>query len=396
MKDTLVIGSRGSMLALTQAAIVKAQLQTLHPSLHVVVEVISTSGDVNRQPLSVIGGKGVFTKELEDALLDLRIDLAVHSLKDLPTVIPEGLAIAAICKREDPRDALVLPHDRRGAANLAALPKRSVVGTSSPRRLAQLKHVRSDLVFKDLRGNVDTRLRKLDEGQYDALVLACAGLRRLGLENRISAALSIEEMLPAVGQGALAVETRAEDEDTIAIVAGLDHKFSRLACIAERAFLRALGGGCLLPIAAYAVVRDKRVRLSGLVSDTEGSRIVRERITGNSTTRSCSAASWLNCFSSAAPVSCWRKNNEEFSRSTTSSRLHRRSEGPSVSSHARKGVVDIQSSFLSTEGAQPVSALRALISGGVCPRPHGRGYLNSGPADLGRKLPDHCLTWNSN
>ena len=155
-----------------------------------------------------------------------------------------------------------------------------MVGTSSPRRLAQLKHLRGDLVFKDLRGNVDTRLRKLDEGQYDALVLACAGLRRLGLEDRISAALSAEEMLPAVGQGALAVETRADDEDTITIAAGLDHKFTRLACIAERAFLHSLGGGCLLPIAGYAIVRDKRVRLSGLVCDAEGRRIVRDRITG--------------------------------------------------------------------------------------------------------------------
>lgn len=285
MKDTLVIGSRGSKLALTQAAIVKAQLQTLNPSLRVDVKVVNTSGDVKTEPLSVIGGKGIFTKELEEALLDRRIDLAVHSLKDLPTEIPEGLAIAAICKREDPRDALVLPHNRRSAPPkgdnyLAALPKRSVVGTSSPRRLAQLKHLRSDLVFKDLRGNVDSRLRKLDEGQYDALLLACAGLRRLGLERRISAALSTDQMLPAVGQGALAVETRADDEDTIAIAVGLDHKFSRLACIAERAFLRSLGGGCQLPIAAYAIVRDKRVRLSGLVCDTEGRRIVRDRISG--------------------------------------------------------------------------------------------------------------------
>jgi len=285
MKDTLVIGSRGSKLALTQAAIVKTQLQTLHPSLRVVVEVITTSGDVKTEPLSVIGGKGVFTKELEEALLDRRIDLAVHSLKDLPTIIPEGLAIAAICKREDPRDALVLGRNQRGATakgetGLAMLPKGSVVGTSSPRRLAQLKHLRADLVFKDLRGNVDTRLRKLDEGQYDALVLACAGLRRLGLEGRISAALSTDQMLPAVGQGALAVETRADDVDTIATAVGLDHKFSRLACIAERAFLRSLGGGCMLPIAAHAVVRDKRIKLSGLVSDTDGRRNVRERITG--------------------------------------------------------------------------------------------------------------------
>ncbi|HWN11612.1 MAG TPA: hydroxymethylbilane synthase [Pyrinomonadaceae bacterium] len=285
MKTKIIIGSRGSKLALTQAAIVKAQIQSSYPDLKVSVEIIQTSGDVKTEPLSLIGGKGVFTKELEEVLLDSRIDMAVHSLKDLPTTIPEGLTIAAICKREDPRDALVLSHNRGGVAgnspiDLSALAKGSVVGTSSPRRLAQLKHLRGDLVFKDLRGNVDTRLRKLDQGEYDALLLACAGLRRLGLENRISAALSTEQILPAVGQGALAVETRADDEETIAIAGSLDHKFTRLACLAERAFLRTLGGGCLLPIAAHAVVRDKRIRLNGLVCDPHGRQVMRDRDTG--------------------------------------------------------------------------------------------------------------------
>jgi len=283
MKDTIVIGSRGSKLALTQAGIVKAQLQVAHPALAVTIEIIKTSGDVNTEPLSVIGGQGVFTKELEEALLGGRIDVAVHSLKDLPTVMPEGLLLAAICKREDPRDALVLPR-KKGAASITSLSnlaKSAIVGTSSPRRLAQLKHLRRDLIFKDLRGNVDTRLRKLDEGHYDALVLACAGLRRLGLEGRISAALSAEQILPAVGQGALGIETRADDEETIAVAGALDHKFTRLACVAERAFLRSLGGGCLLPIAAHAVVRDKRIRLDGLVTDTGGKRVVRDRITGS-------------------------------------------------------------------------------------------------------------------
>lgn len=286
MKDTIIIGSRGSKLALTQAAIVKAQLQVVNPSLRVSVEIVKTSGDVNTEPLSVIGGKGVFTKELEEALQDRRIDLAVHSLKDLPTVIPEQLVIAAICKREDPRDALVLgrarhPNAGREKIGIATLPKAAIVGTSSPRRVAQLKHLRRDLVFKDLRGNVDTRLRKLDEGQYDALVLACAGLRRLGLESRISAAISADQMLPAVGQGALAVQAREDDEETIAIAGALDHKFTRLACLAERAFLRRLGGGCLLPIAAHAVVRDKRISLSGLVTDTQGRQVLRDRVTGS-------------------------------------------------------------------------------------------------------------------
>jgi hydroxymethylbilane synthase len=280
MKDHLVIGSRGSKLALTQAQMVKTQLESLQPALAIRIEIIKTSGDVNNEPLAVIGGQGVFTKELEEALLDRRIDVAVHSLKDLPTIIPPGLLLAAICKRDDPRDALVLSKNQRGTASLRALPSGATVGTSSPRRLAQLKHLRPDVVVRDLRGNVDTRLRKLDEGQYDALLLACAGLRRLGLDSRISAPLPANEMLPAVGQGALGIETRADDADTLAAVSKLDHKFTRLACLAERAFLRSLGGGCQLPIAAHAVVREKRIRLDGLVADREGKRVVRDRISG--------------------------------------------------------------------------------------------------------------------
>lgn len=281
MKEHLIIGSRGSKLAQTQAGLIKTALELLAPALEVRIEIIKTSGDGNTEPLASIGGKGVFTKELEEALLDKRIDLAVHSLKDLPTVIPEQLVIAAICKREDPRDALILNRKLKGKqASVRTLPRNAIVGTSSPRRLAQLKSLRADLVIKELRGNVDTRLRKLDEGEYDALILASAGLRRLGLENRISAALAATEMLPAVGQGALAIEMRAEDEDGIAAVSKLNHKFTSLACNAERAFLRSLGGGCQLPIAAYAVVRDKRIRLEGLVAHPEGTRILRDKISG--------------------------------------------------------------------------------------------------------------------
>jgi hydroxymethylbilane synthase len=279
MKTALVIGSRGSKLALAQAHLVQAQLESLVPAIEIRIEVIKTTGDEKTDPLSVIGGKGVFTKELEDALLDERIDLAVHSLKDLPTIVPDGLVVSAICKREDPRDALVLPLKTSGAT-LEALTKGATVGTSSPRRLAQLKWLRPDLTFKELRGNVDTRLRKLDEGQYDALVLACAGLRRLQLDGRISAALTTEQMLPAVGQGALAIETRSSDTGTIEITSRLDHKFTRVACTAERALLRQLGGGCELPIAAHAVVRDKRIRLDGLVAAADGKQIVRERVSG--------------------------------------------------------------------------------------------------------------------
>src|ERR1051325_4615306 len=203
MSRPLIIGSRGSKLALWQAEQAGARLQSLNPQLDVHIEIIKTTGDVKNDPLSVIGGKGVFTKELEDALLDRRIDVAVHSLKDLPTILTDGLVIAAITKREDPRDALVLNKKLRlSAPSIATLPRGAIVGTSSPRRLAQLRNLRSDLVINDLRGNIDTRVRKLDEGQYDALVLACAGLRRLGMDDRISAALPGSELLPAVGQGA--------------------------------------------------------------------------------------------------------------------------------------------------------------------------------------------------
>ena len=283
MKQLLVIGSRGSKLALAQTRFVQSELKRLDASIEIRIEIITTSGDVKTDPLSVIGGKGVFTKELEDALFDRRIDLAVHSLKDLPTILPEGVTIAAICKREDPRDALVLRQraGNVGDASIGSLPEKAIVGTSSPRRLAQLKHLRNDLVFADLRGNVDTRLRKLDEGQYDVLVLACAGLRRLGLENRISAAIPGEQMLPSPGQGALAIETRIEDREITDALGRLDNKFTRLACTAERAFLRSLGGGCQLPIAAYASVRDKTIKLDGLVADRQGKKIVRDRIAGS-------------------------------------------------------------------------------------------------------------------
>jgi hydroxymethylbilane synthase len=282
MSDRFVIGSRGSKLALTQAEWVTTRLAILHPGIDIHIEIVKTTGDVKTDPLSVIGGKGVFTKELEDALLDRRIDIAVHSLKDLPTIVPEALAIAAICEREDPLDALVLRKDSDSSyASLKDLPVRSIVGTSSPRRQAQLRHLRPELVMKDLRGNVDTRLRKLDEGQYDAVILASAGLRRLGLDGRISARLPTEQMLPAPGQGAIGVEIRTDDSAAMNVVTKLDHEATRVACTAERALLRALGGGCQLPIAAHAVIRDYKFRLDGLVASHDGRRIVRDHIAGS-------------------------------------------------------------------------------------------------------------------
>jgi hydroxymethylbilane synthase len=279
MASRLVIGSRGSRLALWQAEQTKNQLLRLNSGFQVDIEIIKTTGDVKPEPLSVIGGKGVFTKELEDALLDKRIDIAVHSLKDLPTILPERLAISAICEREDPRDALVMREGQR-VSSLRELAVGAVVGTSSQRRLAQLKALRDDLVVKDLRGNVDTRVRKLDEGQYDALILASAGLIRLGLENRISAPIATVEVLPAVGQGAIAIETRADDDVAVTATSKLNHRETELACRAERAFLRGLGGGCQFPIAGHAVVAGELLKLEGLVAHPSGSEILRDRLSG--------------------------------------------------------------------------------------------------------------------
>lgn len=275
--NVLRIGSRGSRLALWQAEKTRDDLLRLNPGFQIRIDVIKTTGDVKPDPLSVIGGKGVFTKELEDALLDKRIDIAVHSLKDLPTMIPDGLSISAICEREDPRDALVLRADHR-YNSLRELPAGAVVGTSSQRRLAQLKALRGDVVVKDLRGNVDTRVRKLDEGQYDALILASAGLIRLGLKNRISAAIAPSEMLPAVGQGAIAIEVRADDEGAVGATSKLNHRDTELACRAERAFLRSLGGGCQFPIAAHATIDGDTMRLEGLVAKPDGSVLIRDQL----------------------------------------------------------------------------------------------------------------------
>lgn len=281
MNRSLVIGSRGSKLALWQAEQARERLLHLNPRIDIRIEIIKTTGDVKNEPLSIIGGKGVFTKELEDALLDGRIDIAVHSLKDLPTILPEALLISAICEREDARDALVLRPDLRiEDSSLLNLPDRATVGTSSQRRFAQLKALRGDVTVTDLRGNVDTRIRKLDEGQYDAVILATAGLVRLGLQNRISVRIGINEMLPAVGQGAIAIETRSDDKHAVAATSQLDHRETRTACLAERAFLRGLGGGCQLPIAAHATIDGDQMNLDGLVAKPDGSEIWRDHLSG--------------------------------------------------------------------------------------------------------------------
>ena len=268
----LTIGSRGSQLALWQARWIQARIKGFGVESR--IEIIHTTGDkITDVALSKVGTKGLFTKEIEEALLGGAIDLAVHSLKDMPTDLPAGLTLAAIPEREDPRDALV-------GRSLGALSAKARVGTSSLRRAAQLRARRPDLEIENIRGNVDTRLRKLDEGQYDAIVLAAAGLRRLGWENRITELLDAGVMCPAVGQGALAVETRKDSGAAQEIAARLEHRESRIAVTAERAVLRSLGGGCQVPIGAYATVVGDVVYLRAIIVSPDGTQMIRKESRG--------------------------------------------------------------------------------------------------------------------
>lgn len=267
----LRIGSRGSPLALRQAAELRARLVAAHPALAapgaVEAAAIRTTGDrVTDTPLAALGGKGLFTKELEEALLDGRIDLAVHSLKDVPSLLPAGLAIAAHLPREDPRDALIA----RNARALAELPHGASVGTSSPRRKAQLLHMRPDLAVVPLRGNVDTRLAKIAAGAADATVLALAGLKRLGRAAEASAILSPQEMLPAATQGVIAVEIRDEDARMRSLLAAIDHRPTAICASAERALLETLEGDCRTPIAALATLAGNRIALDAMVLSPDG------------------------------------------------------------------------------------------------------------------------------
>lgn len=273
MKTKLTIGSRGSLLALWQANWVKARLEALGAECD--IEIIRTTGDkITDVPLAKVGTKGLFTKEIEEALLDRRVDLAVHSLKDLPTVVPDGLVVTAIPEREDPRDALV-------GKRLLEIPQNARIGTSSLRRSAQLRAVRPDLDVRDLRGNLDTRLRKLDEGQYDAIVLASAGLRRLGWAERIAEAVPVDVLCPAAGQGALAIETRNDGSPAVEFCARLDHADTRAAVTAERETLESLGGGCQVPIGAHAEIDGPRIHLRGVVISPDGGTVVRHSVAGD-------------------------------------------------------------------------------------------------------------------
>ncbi len=266
-KNTLRIGTRKSKLALWQANYVKEKLESRAYGVELVL--ITTTGDkILDAPLAKIGGKGLFVKEIEEALLRGDIDLAVHSLKDVPMVLPEGLTLGAITEREEPFDVLI-SRDGRG---LQELPEGAKVGTSSLRRQVQIKRKRPDLRVEILRGNVDTRLRKLEEGLYDAIVLAYAGVKRMGFEERVSQVL--EDFIPAVGQGSLAIEIRQEDQKVYEAIAFLDHRESRIRAECERAFLRELQGGCQVPIGAYAWIEGEKLKLKAFISDLEGKRFL--------------------------------------------------------------------------------------------------------------------------
>jgi hydroxymethylbilane synthase len=265
----LRIGTRGSRLALAQAEETRARLAAAHRigEDEIAIVAITTTGDrVRDRPLSEIGGKGLFTKEIEEALHAGTIDIAVHSMKDMPAQLPDGLVIAALLPREDPRDALLSPV----SGTIAGLPPGALVGSSSVRRTAQMKRIRPDLAIVPFRGNVDTRIQKLERGEVQATLLACAGLRRLGLGDRITATLDPVEILPALAQGAIGIEIRADDDRMLALLAAVDHEETAIAVTCERAFLAALDGSCRTPIAGYAFLRDGRLYFRGETLTPDG------------------------------------------------------------------------------------------------------------------------------
>ncbi|MGB5178461.1 MAG: hydroxymethylbilane synthase [Gammaproteobacteria bacterium] len=279
MSTSLIrIATRKSPLALWQAEHVRERLLALHPGLQVELLTMSTQGDrILDSPLAKIGGKGLFVKELEQGMLDGRADLAVHSMKDVPAELPKGLCIGAILEREDPRDAFV----SNQYTSVDDLPAGARVGTSSLRRQCQLRAARPDLQLLDLRGNVGTRLGKLDDGAYDAIVLACAGLKRLGLSARISRELTPEEMLPAIAQGVIGIECRVGDERINSLIEPLNHVETRQRTEAERAMNAAMAGGCQAPVAGYSVLTDGVIELRGLVGRPDGSQVIRGDVRGS-------------------------------------------------------------------------------------------------------------------
>ena len=274
------IATRKSPLAMWQAEYVKQRLESIHSDLTVELVPMTTKGDVILDtPLAKVGGKGLFVKELEVAMLENRADIAVHSMKDVPVDFPEGLGLHVICEREDPRDAFVSGRYN----NIDELPQGAIVGTSSLRRQCQIRAMRPDLQIKDLRGNVGTRLAKLDNGDYDAIILAAAGLKRLKLELRIASFIEPEVSLPANGQGAVGIECRTDDEQVKALLKPLEHEETRMRVLAERAMNTRLEGGCQVPIGAYAEIEGDNLTLRGLVGNPDGSQVIFDTVSGDKT-----------------------------------------------------------------------------------------------------------------
>ncbi len=277
-KKTLRIGTRASQLALWQANWVRAELEKRYPELEVTLTKIKTQGDkILDVPLAMVGGKGLFVKEIEEAMLRGEVDIAVHSMKDVPTIFPEGLALRCITKREDPRDIVIL---RPGLQSWRDIPQGGRIGTSSLRRKSQLLHLRPDLQMLDIRGNVETRIRKLTDDDLDAVVLAAAGMKRLGFAGMISEYLDPEVSLPAIGQGALGLESRIDDEETNSLIDFFNHPETAYPVIAERAMLRHLEGGCQVPIASYGTVSGDTLRVTGVVASVDGVELLKKTLTG--------------------------------------------------------------------------------------------------------------------
>ncbi|MGD9973637.1 MAG: hydroxymethylbilane synthase [Desulfatirhabdiaceae bacterium] len=277
MAHTIRVGTRGSQLALWQANWVKSELESRHADLGVELVIIKTKGDkILDVPLARVGGKGLFVKEIEDQLIGGQIDIAVHSMKDMPADIPDGLCIGAVPVRENPCDVLI----SKNKTPLDGLKPHAVVGTSSLRRAAQLIHLRPDLAIVSLRGNLDTRIRKLESGDMDAIIVAAAGVLRLGLGSHISQYLTAEHMLPAVGQGALCIEIRENDPLTATRIQPLNHEATRITVLGERAFLNRLEGGCQVPIAAFGQIENTTFILDGLVASLDGKQMIRKRASG--------------------------------------------------------------------------------------------------------------------
>jgi hydroxymethylbilane synthase len=275
MRKNICIGTRGSQLALWQANFIKSEIERLFPDLMVELKIIKTTGDrITDRPLAMVGGKGLFVKEIENALLNNDIDIAVHSMKDMPGELPGGLVIGAIPKRENPFDVLI----SKDNCLLIDYKKGAKIGTSSLRRASQIKHIRPDVIIESIRGNLNTRIKKLKAGDFDAIVLAAAGLRRLGQEGHITEYLDETTMIPAVGQGALCVETRKNDGDIAKIMEKLDHYDTRICVTGERAFLKKIEGSCHIPVACFGKIQDNEVLLTAIVASEDGKELIKEHI----------------------------------------------------------------------------------------------------------------------